>query len=57
MNKPDVIYTGYCSQDCTTWYKCPICGEQFSDWTLTEQNINEHGTKGYCPKCKTELNF
>lgn len=53
--KPKAIYTGSCSHDCESWYRCPECGKPFGDWTIFMQKENENGTKEYCPFCKTEL--
>lgn len=53
--QPRAIYQSYNSHDCEAWYKCPVCNELFSSWSVYHQSKNENGTNEYCPKCKKEL--
>lgn len=48
-------YIGYSSHDCETWYQCPCCNRTFGSWSIFCQDMNENGTKEYCPYCKEEL--
>ena len=44
------IYTGFSNRDCCGYYRCPVCGNTFSDYS------NEYSQKR-CFSCKTELEF
>lgn len=43
-------YTGFSNHDCCGYYRCPVCGNVFSDYEDSYQNKR-------CVKCKTELTF
>ena len=50
----EMIYVGYDSHSCESWYKCPNCGKKFGSW--------EHHNKGrkggdtfFCEGCGTKL--
>jgi NTP pyrophosphatase (non-canonical NTP hydrolase) len=44
------IYTGFSNHDCCGYYRCPVCGKTFSDYS------NDYSQKR-CFSCNTELEF
>jgi NTP pyrophosphatase (non-canonical NTP hydrolase) len=44
------IYTGYSNCDCCGYYRCPVCGNTFCDYS------NDYSQKR-CSSCGTELEF
>lgn len=57
QNKPlDLIYMGFSSHDCESWYQCPKCGERYGDWSFVNGGVTITDGKFKCHKCGTILN-
>ena len=47
-----LIYEGFSSHDCETWYSCPYCGKKIGGYLFPPQRKDE---RIYCPYCKEEV--
>lgn len=57
QNKPlDLIYIGFSSHDCESWYKCPKCEEQYGSWSFVNGGVTVTDKKFKCKRCGTILN-
>lgn len=50
-----LIYIGFSSHDCESWYKCPYCDRAIGSWSFPSSEEIRRGIKLYCPRCKKEL--
>lgn len=41
-------YLGFSPHDCEAWYKCPLCGKSFGDFSVDMKDVR-------CPHCKEKL--